>query len=572
MAQIGVETVVIKADSASMESDLNRAGARVKQFGDRASKDLDVRPTNLRAIPEMGEKVAGSFHRMEGASRAFDIIRGNADVATKSVAGLTAGVESLQIGLAVATRMATGFKAAFIGTGIGLAVLAIGHLISKLREEDEAAKTALSDAARAALSIGRTTVEAGTHGRVTATGAAGGTTEMPRLVATIGETLAGIDEITGRFHATMMAGGRSADRAALARAERVPRALELATRMGPLGDSASYTRALLEASRARIGAGHAAVIGTETVEHVRSTEDATRAARDMAATLGHSEEEAALYRASLHRTTVAIGEFSVETTAAMSPAERLAERMRDLAAVRARTGAPVGAAERAAMAEHRAEVIGLERLRMELSRAAGAREALAARTPFESYRVEADRLAQLLRDGSINADTFRLRMAALTGTADPLRDLMSRAEAIADGWRRGTVAAIDARRAITTLVGVTASPLEALGDRLRAVRMLTAAGAVPGAAALGRRATGEALLGLAATVRMDLPPGVEAAAYGSVEAVRAINAAQRAGPTDPVERVRRALEIQTEIERQQLEATNAVARALTDGIFRPFLP
>lgn len=597
MAQIGAATLVVKADSVALEAGLRRAGDKVNQFADGAGKKIEGR---LGGAGRLGRTLGVDTGRL------FGTMTSDANGLSKAVEGVNLGLAEMSIVLGRAMRNMTALQAVGVGAGLALASFGVAMFAEKMKEADAFSRKGsitLSEETKLALTAaaGGRAVEARGAGADTGISWLPGTggpavafSAAAVKAATLTEEVRGIAKALGEVVA---AAGRTKEEMSLIDASRGLRALRgevvglygdltratdamaAAPGMGTARDAGAAGRAFLASFRvfselrAALPSAVAMSERAAGADRITGLEAGRTGARDTAATLGLSPEEAEFYRRSLRRITTEIGGITVASTASMSPLDGLAHRLSEISAMERRAGVAMPDARAEALRAYRAEVIELDRLRVELARVAGARETLAARTPFEAYLTDAGRLSSLLDAGAISAETFSRRITALAGATDPLVELGSRASILADGFARGAISATDAGRSLRNMLGVAQMPLEQLHDRMEAINTvaLRTAG-IAGGPELARTARAQALLGLSSAIRLELPPGVEAAQFGSVEAVRAINAASRAGPTDPVERTLEALRIQTEIERQNRDATERVARALEDGVFAAFIP
>lgn len=115
-----------------------------KMVAQRKAAGNEVAAFNRRvqSTAEIGEKVTATFGRLAQVGSIFTLMSSNASTLEKSIASVNVGVGAMTIGLQLATKVTSGLKAAFLGTGVGALVVGLGWIIGKLTQERKAAEPA----------------------------------------------------------------------------------------------------------------------------------------------------------------------------------------------------------------------------------------------------------------------------------------------------------------------------------------------------------------------------------------------------------------------------------------------
>ncbi len=386
-----------------------------------------------------------------------------------------------------------------------------------------------------------------------------------------------------------------------------------ATAAGRFGTPEEVTAHRLLASGAALDASLAAIgdINAATTERVLALDRERTSSRDAAATTGMMAAAADRYRASMVTTTRVVDGTTMATTESLSPAELYARRLSEIRARYAILGG--GMLMRTAMGTEIAAA-GFERDRRgraieDAVRAGvfgrGVATAFGARTSAEVEMRRIDELRADLAGGGLGAGAtgrsiFRRLLEPAEGSFRTPAETVARTMESVE--RRMTAAGMSGRfgervdisrfraeaaAAVEVVTGDMRSPLEAARGRLGALDAAAAsAGSFERAADMLRLFVGGALpagvldprvaidrarartyMDLAASAgSLDMPAGVAAMNMGSVEAYRAINAAQRAGPTDPVERTAAGIARLVEIEGRRAADEVRVLEAVRAGV------
>jgi hypothetical protein len=420
---IAKASIQLSANATEVVSELDRTTAKFKAFEGK-----------IKSLPEIGEKVNASFGRIDAISNSFKSMSADASGFEKSIESATMAIGAMTVGMQVAMRMASGLKAALLGSGVGALIVGAGYLLSMI------------SSSRAASS--------GSGGRGT-----DGPSEIERLTTTLRDAIAG-------------GGGTSTTErtieAAAAEMGRARTAWHAATfvRSDPRIAASSLARAaegsprLIEAAAARERS-----IG---VDRVGGIESARSSARDALATMGMSAEEVDAYRMSLRRTTRTIGDLSVATTEAISPTEAFERRMAEIARLEALASGPTADSREFTMArvEARRALEAETAAMLELSRTtrllsfARERAAMASRAsdltieaaaadPTKAFRTRSAELTRLFSKGLIDARTRDLHLgrAATEALRGGMIDLPTGPAALMEGSAAAASAINAARRA-----------------------------------------------------------------------------------------------------------------------------
>jgi hypothetical protein len=551
MAGIAKTNVEIGVDAVGLDGDLKKVENRLGGFAGKATRDLNGIGNNLG---DLDTKFSRRFGKSLVGGSVFKQLGSEADAATKAVGTLEIGVGALESVIGKAMRKMGALSALGFGAGIGALVFGVGWAAGKIGEAS--ARTA---AATPTMDEGtKKMLERAVGGEVTALPGGGArvggfwsgwTADFDAMAVRGATASATLGDMTRTMSEFAAAGGRSRETMAILATAAGVRATRDIAVSGATPEIRGIHTSLLEAMITPFRDAVTAHTTEAGVRSVMGIDSSGRGTRDAAATFGMSEEAAERYRLSLRRVTETIGGITIETTRSLSPMEEYERRWAEIRDMETRTGVEMPAARAAARRSMEAETAIL-------ARHAEAWEVLRERRGVAMAEAEHGRLADMGRN---------LQAAMMT----PLQRTDDQIANFRTMFDEGVIGATTMRRALLNLAGDTASPLEALGMRIEGTARVRAAALASGmdAAGLARidAAGASALLGFAAGVRMDLPPGVEAANFGSVEAMRAINAANRAGPTDPVDRVREAIEISRRVEEETRDATRAVATALREG-------
>lgn len=623
---IGKLILQMQANTEQMTGDLDKGEKSVEQFGKKAASALAIPAPDVskykNALHGIEEKIGVAFGRRLAGGEFFKSMASDINAADKAAAGLSTSFGLVDSVLSKALRRATAFQALAVGSLAGLAFAGISWVLEKLKpvkddaaaaaaELDEAAKRALARAATG----GRTDVGPST---VTATPGGGATVETGRLgfLGGVTSTTLITPETVGASAATRELEGltRSLDESTRAagrtRAEMAVLAAEtsFSFRRWDAGGAARRIAADLGDAAA---AGRAALVRDAGSRDVTAIESATTRARDLAATMGMSADAAEDYRLSLRRTTRSIGDYTVETTEALSPTDMYARRIAELDRIEAATGVSTRRARAEAAAARDAEIEGLARLASARDTAARAR-ARAELTDFTTAITTArettlggpspeernfERIARELRErmsaprglGGFFGDAMdiralvaardelgrlidsreRLRLATpfeeATAEIDRMTAMLERGVITLDtfmrGMRRVSSAGVDTRGAYARLADDLARVDRAEGTARLAAAMrgvaFDASGFASDRADLIMRAT--------AGGRLELPTGPGALEFGSAATISAINAARRSGPTDPIVRAVAILEAMRAAAMDADAVRRTIARAVTEG-------
>lgn len=479
----------------------------VKTELEKATAATKAFNAKVRALPEVGEKITASFGRLTQVSSAFDSMSSSASNFEKTITGLSTGIGSMVVGLQLATKVTSGLKAALLGTGIGAIVIGLGSLLQRLRESEREAADASP-----ALEFARR------HRR-------------PAPSRVVGDALSpgwGMELAPSRLPAAT-----SVEAVASAIGDMGPEAESTARSVSRMGETLEEASARLTAHRAHLLATASA--GVLADDAFRSFSDSVDSIRGAARLEGIRRE--------------------------------------------------------------------VELQRVELER---------VRTPIERMNAELERTGALFQRGSISAETFiRGVHSAIGATASPLEAMRGQVELITTAFRTAG-AELEARRglffglwgrvfrvppldpapfvaSLERVAGVTRGPLEEMRDRMAGIRRArdAALALVPEIPGLGRDALlrrferrdlaagfdaagMRAFMDLGRGVNLDMPAGPGALEFGSAEAISAINAAARAGPTDVIERQLEVLRRMREVEAAAAEDTRRMREAVEAGLFVEF--
>lgn len=555
----------LSANVDGVKSDLEKATAATKAFDRKIS-----------ALPDVGEKINSSFGRILSTGNVFQNLDSDVSGFEKTLTAAGAGLSSLVVGMQIATKVASGFKAALIGTGIGAIVVGLGFLVGKLtsaredskkeredwqkwldRIETRALRPAVTPRATGAWDI--VTLEEARRDRAAREAHSRELARREALMRPVAELGIETDRLAGSLDEMAHAAGRSGDALSIFRLE------TRATAMGldPLiRGSDTYARILADLERARAAA--------TTLELRRETER-------LRTPLEMVNDELARMASLLRRG----GDFEL---------------------FRRGISGLIGAPEVDAMRGRVDTIIAAFRS------LAAEREALVTRlrvpVPAPGVRrfFSEPPLAPEIRDEALRHGIVLPEPAPRP--ARPLAPDVPRA--LREGFGRiGIVlpppvpappppappAPIvpDAARAVdslATLAGDTPGPLAALRARMdsidraaRAAREIDARAmggrgffpfASPGVTARFERASARAFLDAERSLGMAADRmAPQALLEGTVEAVSAINAARRnARVTDPMARVERVLERLERIEEDERRELEGIGAVLSRGIRR----
>lgn len=580
-AAIGTAVIAVKADSIELASGLKKAGDSVSDFRKRSQDELDTlrnRTTVAGAgFDSFGKNVKGAGIRVNEFGRLSGDITGVFDGATGSMEMFTRSLVQSVDGIAEMAQKAGTAKAAVTGLATGLALAAIplvdswlsaGRVVESV--SDEVRRGAELDAR---LSETLTSFGLG-GGRMTATAGGGAhvsrdrgllgfrlsdesfdisktTVDLARLSVALGDVATKMRDV-GR------AAGRSAEEMLVLRG-----AAEMAA-LAARGLEASPAFLRLARGTGEARAGLAESTGAASVGRLIAMGDA---ATEATHTMGMSAHAAELWRASLVTTHREIEGITVATREAITPMDAHRRRMEAMG------GFPARGEILRSIATMHAERAAMERATDRIVRRAGAEESMRLESPIDRARREIERMRDLAtRTG--DWDRFGRGMRAMISeTISPLR-------ALREEWER---LAVIAASPIFTRRADAAPPAPAalrpgfagIGDFLGAVvgRIGGAVGGVDAAPAADvSTARAEAILRAIGGGSRDVTRGPEALERGSVEAVAEVNRLMREArrdSADPIERVRRELELLRMAEERHRDLTRRIADAIDAGILRP---
>lgn len=546
---ISKASIHLSVNSGGVDVGLKKTGDGIKNFSERAKKNLDAAKNNTTSYAaESGQRLKGVGEQLgkvaaaTGSLASLDLSRPQSVFAAlqNTIAGVGSALET-------GANKAAIFRGALAATGIGLLVAGASALFNLLsgggEERDRSTPEGFADSL-AEESI-RRRGRGATFGDHVLDRAMG----RPTLASETTAATPGAGVATEAFRATAELGRAAAGMGLSAEAARIE---EFRARLRELPTDTDAARLAFRSATHEIIRMADAIDSLEARRTAGSMESLAESMRHAAATTGMSSEEASVYRASLVRVTETVGGVTRTVERAMGPHELLQRRMADLNGQLAR-GAITSEEYRASLARAHEEArrhasaledmrraareLGMDRARQEAQEFTRAMEDAARNTGLSETEQQLRRLEESLRRAGVPAGELRTRMLIAGQAAASLADASDRVR-----FREADV-----------------SPMARAREELTRINDLRRRGVID--EGLRNRTVGRLLSGLAGSAAATELRGPQMLEAGSVEAERVLRDFRRGGAEgDPQEQMLRRLDESVAEERRQREAMERLAR------------